>query len=77
MLCAEYNCPLPPENFNGKVSLCRVLRRSLEVRWNVGLYSQNIGSKIVDHVKAALYSGRPVFVLRSGEFSCRIKQFSG
>ena len=36
------------------------------------LYCQNIGSKIVD-VKVALYSERPMFVLRAGEFSCRIK----
>ena len=34
----------------------------LFLRINIGLYCQNIGSKVVDHVKVALYSERPVFV---------------
>ena len=47
------------------------------MKLHVGLCCQNIGSKIVDHVKVALYSERPMFVLRAGEFSCRIKRFKG
>ena len=56
-----------------------VRRRSLEVRWKLhaALYCQNIGSKLVDHVKVALYCQRPVFVLGTGKFSCRIKRFKG